>query len=146
MSYSMTKAERESFLADTHVAVISVERPGRAPLTVPVWYDYRPGGDVHIVTGAQSKKTACIRTAGRISLCVQTETPPYKYVSVEGPVTFGDPDFERDMRQVAHRYLGEAMGEMYLQLTAAERVPGAAVLLRFTPERWLSVDYSKMVG
>jgi hypothetical protein len=144
MQLTMTKAEREAFLADTHVAVIGVQRSGRAPLTLPIWYHYEPGGTVHMVTGAQSQKAALIRAAGRLSLCVQTETPPYKYVSVEGPVTIGEPDFERDIREVAHRYLGEQMGEMYLQLTAAERTPGATILLQLRPQHWLAVDYSKM--
>jgi hypothetical protein len=72
---------------------------------------------------------------------VQTETPPYKYVTIEGPVTVaGKPDFERDVRAVAIRYLGEQMGEMYLAATAAEHE--AAVLVRITPERWETVDFS----
>jgi hypothetical protein len=38
----MTRAEREAYLADLHVGVISIERAGSAPLTVPIWYDYDP--------------------------------------------------------------------------------------------------------
>ena len=37
MSLKMTKDEREAFLADLHVGVISIEDPGRGPLTVPIW-------------------------------------------------------------------------------------------------------------
>jgi PPOX class probable F420-dependent enzyme len=144
MQLAMTQEEREAFLAETHVAVISVQQSGRAPLTVPIWYSYDPGGEVRLVTGARSKKARLIRAAGRLSLCVQGETPPYKYVSIEGPVTIGEPDFERDVRPLAHRYLGEQMGEMYLQMTAADHAPGANILLRLRPERWLSVDYSKL--
>ena len=43
MSLKMTKEEREAFLADLHVGVISIARDGRGPLTVPIWYDYEPG-------------------------------------------------------------------------------------------------------
>ena len=103
---------------------------------------YDPGGVVRIVTGRASSKATLIRKAGRISLCAQTETPPYKYVSLEGPATIGAPDFERDMRQMAYRYLGQQMGDWYIESTAAER-PNS-VLVTVTPERWLSVDYSKM--
>jgi len=144
MTLTMSKAEREGFLAEPHVAVISVVQPSRAPLTVPVWYHYRAGGDVYIATGATSKKARLIRAAGRLSLCVQTETPPYKYVSVEGPVHLGPIDFERDIRHVAYRYLGEQMGDMYLQTMAAQFDAAANVLVRLTPEHWLSVDYTKM--
>jgi PPOX class probable F420-dependent enzyme len=142
MSLAMTPAEREAFLAATHVAVISVADGGRGPLTVPVWYAYEPGGVVRFVTGGASRKVRRIRRAGRISLCVQTETAPYTYVSIEGPVTLGTPEFERDVRRMAVRYLGEQLGEWYLQKTAGERE--GAVLVTMTPERWLTVDYSKM--
>jgi hypothetical protein len=142
MSLVMTKAEREAFLAQTRPGILSVVEPGRGPLTVPIWYSYEPGGVVRMVTGGSSKKAALLRTAGRASLCVQTETPPYQYVSVEGPITIGAPDFERDGRQMAIRYLGEQMGEMYLAMTADERTN--SILVSLKPERWLSVDYKKM--
>src|SRR5262245_42415817 len=141
-NYAMTRAERETFLADTHVAMLAVAEEGRGPLLVPVWYWYRPGGDVHIVTGGASRKVALLGRAGRASLCVQTETPPYKYVRVEGKATIaGRPDWERDVRAVALRYLGPQMGEMYLAATAAEHE--TAVLVRLVPERWESVDFTK---
>ncbi len=140
--YAMTKNEREAFLAGTHVGVLSVDDPGRGPLTLPIWYGYEPGGAVRVVTGGNSKKSRLLRQAGRASLLVQTETPPYQYVSVEGPVSFGDPEFQRDHHDLACRYLGEQMAEMYLQMTAAEREGSILVILK--PERWLSVDYKKM--
>jgi len=144
MSLAMSRAEREAFLADTHVAVVSVAEPGRAPLAVPVWYDYAPGGPVRFVTGGASRKARLLRAAGRARLCVQTETPPYRYVSVEGRVTLGEPDWERDVRAVALRYLGDAMGEAYLRATAEEH--RGAVLVTLVPARWLSVDYGKWGG
>jgi hypothetical protein len=86
-----------------------------------------------------------MHAAGRVSLCVQTETPPYKYASVEGPVRFaGAPDYERHFKSIAVRYLGAQMAEMYLATTADER-PGA-VLVEVVPERWLTVDYAKAFG
>ena len=142
MSLAMSKPEREAFLAGLHVGVISVAADGRAPLTVPILYSYAPGGVVRFVTGSGSKKAALIRKAGRLSLCVQTETAPYQYVSIEGTATIGHPDFERDIRAMAYRYLGEQMGEMYLQRTANERVN--TILVSVKPERWLTVDYTKM--
>lgn len=141
MSLAMSKQEREAFLAETHVAVISVAEEGRGPLAVPVWYAYEPGGEVRFVTGGSSRKARLIRAAPRLSLCVQTETPPYRYVTVEGPVTIGTPDYERDVRAVALRYLGPQMGEIYLAATAAERAGSILVSLR--PAHWLSVDYGK---
>src|SRR5262249_15120869 len=141
MSLSMTKEEREAFLADVHVGIISVAEDGRGPLTVPIWYVYEPGGEVRIVTGRMSRKGRLLERAGRFSLCAQTETAPYRYVSVEGPiVAFETADLERDLRPLAHRYLGTAMGDRYVR-----SVQGGLddVLIRMRPERWLTVDYAK---
>src|SRR5262245_10426921 len=105
MSTRMTQAEKEAFLADLHVGVLSLNQPARAPLTVPVWYDYRPGGDVGCLTGADSRKGKLLTVGARVSLCAQTETPPYKYVSVEGVVTrVAASDKEKESRPMAHRY------------------------------------------
>ena len=43
MSFAMTRQEREAFLAEVHVGILSVADEGRGPLTVPIWYAYDPG-------------------------------------------------------------------------------------------------------
>jgi len=139
---SMTNDERESFLAGVHVGVVGIAADGRAPLTVPVWYTYEPGGEIRFVTGGDSRKAALLEQSGRASLCAQTETAPYQYVSVEGPVTIErgvDPD---ERRAIAHRYLGPELGDAYYDATEAEAADNVTV--RLTPERWLTVDYSKI--
>lgn len=143
-SLAMTRAEREAFLVATRVGIVSIAEPGRGPLAVPVWYRYERGGAVRFVTGAQSRKARLLRAAGRVGFCVQSETPPYQYVSIEGPVTLGAPDDERDVREMAIRYLGESMGERYLAMTAADPDPAGSMLVTLSPERWYSVDYRKL--
>ena len=141
MALTMTKEEREAFLADVHVAVISVAEDGHGPLVVPIWYSYEPGAEVRIITGRTSRKGRLLERAGRFSLCVQTETPPYRYVSVEGPIVAVEaPDIERDGRPLAHRYLGTELGDRYIEDT---RDVVGNVLVRMRPERWLTVDYAK---
>jgi PPOX class probable F420-dependent enzyme len=147
MSFTMTVEERESFLAALHVGVLAVSREGRAPLTVPIWYAYTPGGEVHVITGRTSPKAALIERAGRFSLCVQDEAPPYRYVTVEGPVTAIDPaDRERDTRPMRRRYLGSA-GDDQPTTENAESAPDTSdVVIRMRPERWLTADYGKASG
>ena len=141
MSLTMTKEEREAFLADVHVAVISIADGSRGPLTVPIWYSYEPGGEVRVITARKSRKGTLLERAGRFSLCAQTEAPPYKYVTVEGPiVAIEAADLERDRRPLAHRYLGVAVGDRYIESTRADV---GNVLVRMRPERWLTVDYAK---
>src|SRR5215831_10511459 len=111
----MTKAEREAFLAGVHVGVVSIADGARAPLAVPVWYGYEPGRELWFVTERGSRKGKLLLLVDRISFCVQTEAPPYKYVSVEGPIAgIERADLERHRRSLAHRYLGRDLGDRYL--------------------------------
>jgi nitroimidazol reductase NimA-like FMN-containing flavoprotein (pyridoxamine 5'-phosphate oxidase superfamily) len=144
MPFTMTRSEREAFLADVHVAIISIADAERGPLAVPIWYDYEPGGEAWILTDRTSRKGKLLGNAGRFSLCVQTETPPYKYVSVEGPIVAMESyDLEKHLRPMARRYLGERLGDRYVEQTAGDRESGGGVLVRMRPEQWLTVDYSK---
>ncbi|MEO3823181.1 pyridoxamine 5'-phosphate oxidase family protein [Actinomadura sp. B10D3] len=147
MPLTMTAAEREAFLAGTHVAILSVaDEPGRAPLALPVWYAYEPGGEITFITGRDSRKMALIRAAGRVSLVVQDAAPPfYRYASVEGPVVgFEDPARQEDRRALAERYLGVEDGAKYLESTMD--VADMMVLTRVRPERWYTRDYTKQPG
>lgn len=140
-SFVMTPAERQAFLAEVHVGIISIAEPERAPLAVPVWYAYEPGGDVQVLMQSDSRKMVGIEAAGRFSLCAQTETAPYKYVTAEGPVTNVRPyEIETDLLDMATRYLGEQGGRDYI---AGAGTGGNGVMVSMTPEHWLSTDYSK---
>jgi hypothetical protein len=82
-----------------------------------------------------------------VSLCVQTETAPYQYVSVEGPVSKIEPArIERDTRPLAHRYLGASRGDRYVETTGGEEGHRGSIRITVKPERWLTVDYGKVGG
>ncbi len=136
----MSVEERETFLARAHVGILGIEHPGRGPLTVPIWYGYEPGGDVVILTSPTSLKGRLIAAAGRFSLCAQSEKLPYKYVMVEGPVIETRAcSIEEDARPMAHRYLGAAGGDQYID--SGDDSTSACITMR--PEHWYSVDYGK---
>jgi len=139
MSLSMRRAEREEFLAGVHVGVLSVASgDGGGPLTVPVWYSYQPDGTLNVCTGRSTRKARAIEAAGRFSLCAQDERPPYKYVTVEGPVVIEDAS-DTERLELARRYLGVEAGDAYI----AANPGGTQVMIRMTPEHWLSVDYGR---
>ena len=137
----MSVEERESFLADVHVGVLSVPRKeGAAPLTVPVWYDYSPGDEVWLITGQESLKGQLLKVGTPVALVAQTEDTPYKYVSVEGRVTKIEPTSnESDLKPMAIRYLGEQKGIAY----AAGSNEIASIRISILPQRWFTVDYAK---
>ncbi|HKF75577.1 MAG TPA: pyridoxamine 5'-phosphate oxidase family protein [Candidatus Dormibacteraeota bacterium] len=136
----MTKTEREEFLAGLHVGILSVEDPGHAPLAVPMWYAVVEG-EVLFHTGGSSRKARLLQRAGRATLTVQTETPPYQYVSVQGPVTIRRERRPDHDRLFALRYLGPKLGARY-----AERNPPGPddVLVHLRPERWSTTDFGKL--
>ncbi len=140
----MSETEREEFLAGLHVGVLGVERADGAPLAVPVWYSYEPGGEVVVLTSRSSIKGTLLAAAGRASLVAQQEDPPYKYVSVEGPVELDDlgGDAHDELESMAIRYLGEEMGRGY----AAANPGGDNTRVRLRPQRWFTVDYGKTMG
>ena len=138
----MSTAEREEFLAGAHLGVLSAAagQAGRT-LAVPVWYSYQPGGLLTVLTGRRSRKAEAIRAAGRFGLCVQDDRPPYRYVSVEGPVVSEDEPDPAERLALARRYLGAAGGDRYV---ADNPDPGREnVAFRMRPEHWLSQDQGK---
>jgi PPOX class probable F420-dependent enzyme len=135
-----TETERQEFLADKHIAVLSVEAAdGRPPASVPIWYDYTPGGNIRINTGSSSRKARLIERAGAITLVVQREELPYQYVVVEGTVIETTRPAPADVQEeIAIRYLGEEGGRAFVR--SMEGVE--EVLFTIRPDRWLSADFT----
>jgi Pyridoxamine 5'-phosphate oxidase len=135
---SLSVRDRERFLAEPHVAALSVSAgQGRGPFTVPIWYQYAPGGEAWVLTEAGSRKTRLIRTAGRFTLMVERVMPTVRYVSVEGPVTRMVPGTDAHLRESAERYLPPDKVPAYIEFVRGldEQI---AIYLR--PERWLTAD------
>ena len=144
MSTCMTTEEREAFLREAHIGVLSIPEPGKGPLTSPVWYDYAPSGMIWFLTQKTARKGQLLSVGNRISFLVQTTTPPYKYVSIEGPVShIGPSDRLKDLQPMAQRYLGEQGGKDYAAALAKRYAQGNAIKIEIRPERWLTVDYKK---
>jgi uncharacterized protein len=137
---AFTETQREEFLAGLHVAVLSVAATdGRPPASVPIWYDYKPGGNILVNTGVTARKTKLIERAGVVTLVAQREEPPYQYVVVEGTVVDSATPAPLDVREaIAIRYLGEEGGRAFVQGMADS--PG--ILFTILPDRWITADFS----
>jgi hypothetical protein len=136
---ALTREEREQFLAEPHIAALAVDAgAGRAPLTVPIWYQYAPGGEVWIMTGRDSRKNELIRAAGRFSLMVDRVEPTIRYVSVEGPVVRTVPATLEQLREISSRYLPAEKVDEYVGF--AWKNHGEQVVVHMRPERWVSTD------
>jgi hypothetical protein len=137
----MSETQREEFLEGVHVGIVSLQEPGRGPLACPIWYDYKRGGELWFLTDKRTRKERLLSVSGRISVCAQIEQPPYSYVTIEGPVvSIESADLERDVRPMAHRYLGREGGDRYTEKEAEPSIDDT-ILVKVRPERWLSADY-----
>jgi pyridoxamine 5'-phosphate oxidase-like protein len=135
----LSKADREQFLAEPHIGALAVqEAPDRAPLVVPIWYDYVPGGELLILTEPDSRKGRAIKAAGRFSLMVDRTTPTVRYVSVEGPVTHIERGSREYTYNMARRYLPADKAAEYTEFELSTMGEHAAFYLR--PEHWISSD------
>jgi Pyridoxamine 5'-phosphate oxidase len=136
---SLSVRDRELFLAEPHIAALSVSAgPGRGPLILPIWYQYIPGGEAWVLTSAGSRKARLIEAAGRFALMVDRVLPTVRYVSVEGPVTRMVPGTDELLREMTVRYLAPAKVPAYLEYAAAEL--GEQVAIYLCPQRWLTAD------
>jgi Pyridoxamine 5'-phosphate oxidase len=136
--------DRELFFAEPHIAALSVAAgPDRGPLTVPIWYQYEPGGEAWILTEAASRKARLIQEAGRFTLMVDRLAPTVRYVSVEGPVTRTVPETGELLREITERYLPHDKVEAYIELA---RTFGEQVAIYLRPQRWLWSDLGSEFG
>jgi PPOX class probable F420-dependent enzyme len=136
---AFTETQRQDFLAALHVGVLSVAADGRPPASVPIWYDYTPGGNIRINTGASSRKARLVQRAGAVTLVVQREEPPYQYVVVEGTVIDVTKPTPLDVREaIAIRYLGEEGGREFVRSLDEQD----SVLFTIRPDRWITADFS----
>ena len=140
MPKKMTESQRQEFLAAKHIAVLSVAAAdGRPPASVPIWYDYNPGGSIVINTAAGGRKARLIELAEVVTLVVQREAMPYQYVAVEGTVTSAETPSPADVREaIAIRYLGEKGGRAF----AAANDGYDSVLYTIRLDRWFTADFS----
>lgn len=133
-------SERERFLEEKHIGVLSVAAAdGRPPASVPIWYDYTPGGNIRINTGASRRKAKLIERAGVVTLVVQREELPYQYVVVEGTVVDTTTPAPLEVREaIAIRYLGEDGGREFVRSLGDYD----GVLFTIRPDRWFTADFS----
>lgn len=136
---ALSQDEREQFLAEPHVAALSVfAGDTRGPLTVPIWYQYSPGGEPWILTGPASRKARLIEATGYFTLMVERVEPTTRYVAVDGAVSRIEPGTDDQMEEMARRYLSGDTADRYLDF--AKKNLGEHIAIYMQPQHWLSTD------
>ncbi len=149
MPRRLTEQEQQEFLADMHIAVLSLPSDdARPPLAFPIWYGCEPGGEITYYTHRsepKSRKLRLLHEGSAVSLVVQREELPYKYLTVEGTVTTENqaPSFD-EMLAIVRRYLPEEDARAYIN---HEIESGAAlVIFSIRPDRWSGYDFGADEG
>jgi PPOX class probable F420-dependent enzyme len=130
----MNEAEVRAFLTfGTRTGKLGVTRLDGSPMVVPIWFEMDDDGTLLFTTWGESIKGKSLRRDGRVSLCVDEDTPPYAYVRVDGTTTLLD---DRELlRTWAARIGGRYMGaERAAEYGARNGVEGE-LLVRITPTR-----------
>lgn len=125
----MTPKEREAFIHEPRVAVLStVDAKGRAH-AVPVWFLWEDGV-FEVITDRGSQKHRNAARTGRASLAI-VDGP--KYVTAEGSITVRDPISLEERLALHVHYRGEDAARQVVANNRHEHM----VILELTPERWL---------
>lgn len=130
----MSEAEWRAFLDDHRgPAIAAVTRPDGRPHASPIWI-YPHGDEIIFTTFHTSVKARSLAQDPRMTLVVQDDIPPYRYVVIEGRVTGfdDDPDTVRAWAgKLGGRYMGEDRAEEFARRNG---VPGE-MAARFKIER-----------
>lgn len=135
---AMTESEREEFLAQPHIGILSVTGDdGRPPFAVPTWYAYQPGGNIAIVTRAGKRKSRLIAAAGQATFVVQRAELPYSYVTVEGVTTPGRTPTRDELISIGGRYLAADLVEGWAdwEVSGGNTIAGPEYV-EIQPRRW----------
>jgi len=126
----MTSEQARAFLrVGTRTAKLATTTRDGQPHVVPVWF-VLDGTALVFTTHETSVKARALRRDPRVSLCVDDETPPYAFVTVQGVASL-DTDLaalRRWATAIGERYMGADRGE---EFGARNGVPGE-LLVRVT--------------
>ena len=104
----------------SHRRVVVYAGDTRGPLTVPIWYQYTPGGEPWILTGPGVAQGPADRGHGFFSLMVERLEPTTRYVAVDGAVSSIEPGTDAQLEEMTRRYLSGEAAERYLEFARNE--------------------------
>lgn len=131
---------RQFLMEHPHTAKIATVRADGRPHVAPAWF-VLDGDTLIFTTGHSTVKALNMRRDPRVCLCVDDETPPFRYAQIEGIATLSaelEP-LRYWAKQIGGRYMGEERAEEYGKRNG---VPGE-LLVRVTPTK---IRYEKDIA
>ncbi|WP_405486038.1 PPOX class F420-dependent oxidoreductase [Nocardia sp. NBC_00511] len=117
---------REFLSEGTRTGKLSFVAGDGRPLVAPVWFVLE-GDEIVFNTGKDTAKGRWVAGDGRVTLCVDVETPPYAFVQVQGVAEVSEDPEElfRTAAVIGARYMGAERAEEFGRRNA---VPGELVV------------------
>jgi len=134
----MTNEQALAFIAaKPRTAKLAIIKQDGSPQVVPIWIAV-DGEQIVFNTGPDTAKGKALRRDPRVSLCVDDDTPPFAFVTINGTV-----ELITDLDEVTKwaailggRYMGEDRAEEFGRRNSAE----GEYLVRLTPTRIIGVS------
>jgi len=135
--HDMTSSEYQQFmLGRARTAKLATVTADGHPHVAPIWFDM--DGEVIVFnTGETTLKGRNIKRDGRVSICVDDDTPPFSFVIITGVAEITSPtpdDLVYWATRIAGRYMGPELADTYGRRNG---VPGE-MLVRVTPSKVLA--------
>lgn len=131
----MTPDEARDFLDSHRLAVLGVNREGRAPHLTPIYY-VRDGDDLLISITSSRAKSKYITKAGRVSLCILHEEFPFQYVAFSGPASIEEDRAVDLMARIGEKMTGAPLAAEVRPALEERATREGRVVLRVTPDEW----------
>ncbi|MGH9421895.1 MAG: pyridoxamine 5'-phosphate oxidase family protein [Thermoanaerobaculia bacterium] len=98
----------EQLLGEPNLARLAYIGEDGRPRVVPIWFSYIDG-DIIMVTSPKAEKARALARNGAVALTIDSSTPPYKVLLVDGDATLEPVEgMAPEYRPIVERYLGAA--------------------------------------
>ncbi|MFB7235284.1 PPOX class F420-dependent oxidoreductase [Streptomyces sp. NPDC056269] len=119
----MSDTQWRTFVSEgTRTGKLATVRDDGSPHVVPIWF-LLDGDEFVFNTGKETVKGRNLARDGRVSLCVDDDTPPFAFVSLSGraELTEDPAELRRWAGRIGARYMGEHRADEFGERNA---VPG----------------------
>lgn len=125
--HTFTRSEAFAFIrAGAPTGHLATTRADGRPHVAPIWFIV-DGDEIVFNTGVSTVKGRNLAREGRASISIDDSTPPFSYVTADGPVTLSeDPgDLIKTATEIGGRYMGNGRAQEYGERNG---VPGEYVV------------------